>query len=479
MAQQLVRVRGLISAAQEVSRHVVQDLEFSVKQLESKLQQHIAELRARNPLYQQIQHLGSGLEQDCSVPPAAWQRSSSIRNTDQGNVSSHEVAGIGDPEHLEHLEQLQTAFVQLQSLQPDPDDQARHGQSLSYVSALFRANSELASWQRLLQLCKLLLQPSTTGGVVCEAAEEQQQLEAELAALATLLSPGKLAVQLKQHKLQSAAGGGSGGGSSSVLPLGFVQHVVAEYASERRQLLLQAKVVSYQDVAAMCRGLYAAAAGSVAGSTVTASCLIGQFDALQLLYKQLAELEDGSRSAGTGGSSQTCPLLLPVSMCLLDAAAAVAPEDAQLLVRMQGSDPALCSGSHLDGTNCIGAASFAYITSSGCATDVVHVFKVASWLPMWTQSLMGLHTTAGSWPADSAPQAGGDRFSGQLAAALALAAACAAAAGCAAEQEEQLVQLAAVRSSADMANEQQHQLSANSKAQREVQAAINRILNNG
>jgi hypothetical protein len=99
-----------------------------------------------------------------------------------------------------------------------------------------------------------------------------------------------------------------GSSSSSRLPPSFTQALVCEHAAFRQQLLLSQPLASYWQVASLAARLQDAAEGSAVAT------LIGEFSRAELLYGQLAPLQDSLVEQRLGGSA----MLAPITLSLLD-----------------------------------------------------------------------------------------------------------------------------------------------------------------
>lgn len=454
-----------------ISLHTISQLEMQLNGLRSKLRSHIVELQASNPLYRQIPYMGAGMEQeDCSIPAAAWQRTA-------GEAAAEELAlgsSIGSHAVLvdaEQLVQLQAAFAELDSMLLDPTALQQHQDSINAAEALLQAKMQCSSWLRALEVCKQL---TAEHG---DDTQQPQQLAAELAALCAVLSPDRLAVKLQQHSLAN-----SSSSRPAKLPPDFLLQVAAGYASFRTQHLQHSNQLTYADTAALCRQLQEAAECSNGISSLGDS-LIGQFQHLQLLYRQSAALTDTISS----GTTKCAAVLAPLGLTLLDAAALVAPQDEALMLTLAGCSQADQLVANRAATfvpsSQGGAAAFAYIASGSQQQQqqqgAVEVFQVSSWLLPWQQGLRELQITAGAATGAGCTAGIGGKSSSsiqsQLAAAMALAAACGAAASCCSSAVEQLQGRVAVRTSSAVAREHQQHLAQVQSQRRQAQAELAKL----
>lgn len=470
---------------QFVSLHSIGQLKLQATQLRSKLHQHVKQLQASDPLYQQIPYLGAAMEQvDCTVPAAAWRRAAK-QNVAAGQdpllgdtIISHAV-GVDNGQ----LEQLQAAFAQLDSMLVDPAILEGLHQTISKAEAVLQRNMQLSSWLRAIAVCKQL---EAGLPAPAELAADRQMLASELAALCAVLSPDQLAVQLQQHNLS--------GSGSSPLPPSFLLQLVSGFAAYRKQQLQcgGTEITSYAAVADICQSLQQIAEGS--NMVGVAGTLVGQFELLQLLYRQKDALT-GTISSGTARCSA---ILAPMGLLLLDAAVLVAPKDTRLLLKLTDCLQAQHLPSAVAGTSKKlmsepGAASFVYRLAGGTSVEqpqqqrgvagsgVQHaaqleVFQTSAWLAQWQQGLAALKAVADSTgPTRPALNNNGTSLQGQLAAAVALAAACAAAAGCSSTICQQLQDHAVVRTSSKLVDQQQQQLAELEAQQRAAQNAVAKI----
>jgi hypothetical protein len=452
----------------QTSARLISDHEFAAKQLTAKLRSYVAQLRAGSPLYKQIQHIDLG-DLDCSVPKGAWQRSSTAGA--DGEVGCHELACTQDAAHLDRIEQLQAAFVQLRSMQPDSRSTELHGRVLGAAGAVLQANQAISTWERALQVCQQLqgsAQSSSRRDASAEdsqAEQDMQALEHELSAVCAVLSPEVLLPRLQQHRLSTQYS------RTYRLPAGFQQHVAIAYAAYRQQLLKDPANPDYAAVADMCRHLQEAAQGLGAGSR-TASQLIGQFSALQLLYEQSEELQ-GVISGSVAGIAA---VLAPVALTLFDAAAVISPDSQALLLKLAGCQLGKLQQETPGVLSSTGVAAFSFACKGGSGSSAGgSMFQTQLWLQEWHRCLSGVHTAANAAAAQSPTVVPGSPLSSQAAAALALAAACAAAAEGLAGHTDLLLQHAAVRTSADAAAKQHKQRAALEAERRQVEQAIRKI----
>eukprot|EP00775_Hariotina_reticulata_P003371 gene3371-3646_t len=335
-AQQQLQRRALMMSNAELKLQQRHELLSSLSQQVERLLQeakatkpcpNVLHLQASNPLYQQIPYLGAGMEQqDCAVPAAAWQRdackqpSGSPQHNHQlllSSISSHEF--IDD----EQLEQLQLAFAQLDSLLPDSTVLEQHSELISKVEAVLQFNMQCSSWNRAIEVCQQLLAVHNAGGPE-DDHDDPQQLAVELAALCTVLSPAHLALQLQHHNLRSKA-------CSGVLPPAFMHQVVSGYAAFKRQYLSQGcqQLMGPAEVAEACQWLQEVADGNSSIAAMGMK-LIGQFELLQMLYRQSAALSDTICSSAANCSA----VLEPMAFTLLDAAVLVAGGDLSLMLKL-------------------------------------------------------------------------------------------------------------------------------------------------
>lgn len=438
-----------------VSQNSLDQLQLNLSQLQDKLSLHIKQLRANDPLYKQIPYLSTGMEQeDCSIPAAAWQHVAQQTDDMVHGVSSHAVMI-----DQQQLEDLQAAFAQLESQVPDPAVLKQHIEMADRAEELLRISMQLRSWSRALVVCQKLHTASNNGG---SATETQQMLASELAALCANLSPDGLAVLLQHHQL--SLNSGSVASTDSVLPAGFLQQMVAGYAAYRLQQLKSTARMSRVDVATLCRSLQLTAEGSSSILRDMGSTLIGQYDMLQLLYRQAAALADPINS----GMTQCTAVLEPVSFTFLDAAALVAPTDMGLLLQVAGCSPLegmVSQVKSLAEQPPAGVADFAY---PGARDAVAEVFGTADWLQHWKQRLPAAQIVAGT--AKAVPL-----LLPEISAAMTVTAACAAAAGSFSSNSRQFFQLAAVRASVCHTEESQQQLSELDAQRTAAQNALKKI----
>ena len=466
---ELVKLIGnckhLISQPQELkgmSPYSIQNMQLEVGRLGEKLSQYRAQLRNSNPFYQQIPYLLQGLEQqDCSIAPGAWKRETSrAAGADAahvGELASHAFVDIRS------IEDLQQAFAVLESLRPEPSAVDAHEQLVSQAGALLQANVKISGWERMLQVCNLLLD-----GDGRLSDDDMQELQGELQALAIALSPRKLALQLQEHHLQQQTSI-----SSTALPAALVSNivldVVAEYAQSRRDL----PFISLKDAAEMCHQLQQCAfKGNI---SMGASVLAGQYDMLRLLFSQQTALD----SALQGGMASSSALLAPVGFTFFDAAVLVVPEDTQLLIWLMGLPVDLQEQqSRLADTARLGVMDFVYGSSSSAS---VEVFQSSAWLPAWLKSLKGVAAAAAGSGADGGGVRDGSASTmqsslpAQLAAAIAVVAACAAAAGACVDNSDNILQHAALHTSAMDLGHIQEQLQQLQQLQKERSAVHSRI----
>jgi hypothetical protein len=460
---------------QTISRSSIDELSLQAKQLHGKLQQHIKHLQASNPLYQQIPYLGAGMEQqDCAVPAAAWQRDASKQPRDslqddhpllQSSICSHEVL-IDD----EQLEQLQLAFAQLDSMMPDTAALEKHSEMISRVETVLQFNIQRSSWIRAIEVCQQLLAAQIAGAPAEQP--ESQQLAMELAALCTVLSPNHLAMQLQQYNLRCKSG-------SSILPPAFLHQVMSGFAAFKRHHFVHGQsqhLMGPAEVAEACWRLQEVADGN---SSIAAmgEKLIGQFELLQMLYRQSAALTDTISSGTTSCSA----VLEPMAFTLLDAVVLVDAGDVDLLLKLVGCSSvvmeqqrkeasAACSPASnqqypwgSDVSLCV--ASFEYAAADH-HQSALNVFQTSCWLKQWQQGVQAVHAVASATSVDSSS------LPSQLAAAVAVAAACAAASGCCGSAIQQLKQYAAVRMSCTVMGKNKEELGAIETARRAAESAV-------
>lgn len=441
---------------QLVNLHTIEQYKLQATQLRSKLKQYVKHLEASDPLYQQIPYLAAGMHQeDCTVPARSWQRAAapSCAGAQQEQVATL-PADIGSHASwldADKLEQLQAAFAHLDGMVADTGLIDSHNKAISKAEELLQSNLEVSSWLRAIAVCQQLEDTSTehsdeTGGT--------PGLLAELAALCAVVSPDKLAPSLQQYTVSQTTSG-----QQQIIPPGFLRHIVTDFASFRLQQLHSSGNDSYRAVCRVSRDLQQVCE---ADSSIVnmGSKLIGQYELLQLLYRQ----RDMLATTIASGTKSSSAMLKPVGLSLLDAAVLISPEASHVLMQLAGCQQkqqvSQQSFAECEVSSAAGAAAHVYqgVGLHNNGTPSTEVFMTSAWLPQWQQGILNISSSCSIMAAAMGNDDDGDTLQQQLATALTVLAACAAAAGCSSCTSMELTECAKVRSSSALVQQQEREL---------------------